>query len=66
MGCAVVVGGSEAVGGTLCWRQLVLLVEMGGWAVWSGVMGAMSGTVEWEHMADCDGGGCGEVVMVVL
>ena len=23
--CAVVVGGSEAVGGTLCWRHLVLL-----------------------------------------
>ena len=30
LGCAVVVvGGAErAVGGTLCWRHLVLLVEM--------------------------------------
>ena len=52
VGCAAVVGGSEAVGGTLCWRQLVLLVEMGGWAVWSGVVGAMSGTVEGEDMVD--------------
>ena len=25
LGCVVVVGGSEAVGGTLGWRQLVLL-----------------------------------------
>ena len=48
----MVVGGSEAVGGTRCWRQLVLLVEMGGWAVWSGVVGAMSGTVEGEDMVD--------------
>ena len=66
VGCAVVVGGSEAVGGTLWWRKLVLLVEMGGWAVWSGVMGAMNGTVEWGHRADCDGDGCGELVMDVL
>ena len=52
LGCAVVVGGSEAVGGTLGWRQLVLLVEMGGWAVWSGVVGAMGRTVEGEDMVD--------------
>ena len=45
---------------------MVLLVEMGGWVVWSGVVGAMSGTVEWEHRADCDGDGCGELVMDVL
>ena len=66
VGCAVMVGGSEAVGGTLWWRHLVLLVEMGGWVVWSGIVGAMSGTVEWEHRADCDGNGCGELVMDVL
>ena len=46
LGCAVVVGGSEAVGGTLWWWHLVLLVEMGGWVVWSETVGAMSGTVE--------------------
>ena len=66
VGCAVMVGGSEAVGGTLWWRHLVLLVEMGGWVVWSGIVGAMSGTVEWGHRADCDGDGCGELVMDVL
>ena len=66
MGCAVVVGGSEAVGGTLWWRHLVLLVEMGGWVVWSGTVGAMSRTVEWGHRADCDGDGSGELVMDVL
>ena len=59
----MVVGGSEAVGGML-WRwHLVLLVEMGGWVVWSETVGAMSGTVEWEHRADCDGDGCGELVI---
>ena len=34
--------------------------------VWSGTVSAMSGTVEWEHRADGDGGGCGELVMDVL
>ena len=43
-----------------------MLVEMGGWVVWSGIVGAMSGTVVWEHRADCDGDGCGELVMDVL
>ena len=66
MGCAVVVGGFEAVGGTLWWRHLGLLVEMGGWVVWSGIVGAMNGTVEWGHRADCGGDGCGELVMDVL
>ena len=65
VGCAVMVGGSGAVGGTLWWRHLVLLVEMGGWVVWSGIVGAMSGTVEWGHRL-CDGDGCGELVMDVL
>ena len=27
---------------------MVLLVEMVGWVVWSGIVGAMSGTVEWD------------------
>ena len=36
------------------------------WVVWSGTVGAMSGTVEWGHRADCDGDGCGELVMDVL
>ena len=66
VGCAVVVGGSEAVGGTLWWRYLVLVVEMGGWVVWSGIVGARCGTVEWEPGADCDGDGCGGLVMAVL
>ena len=46
LGCAVVVGGSEAIGGTLWWWHLVLLVEMGGWVVWSETVGVLSGTVE--------------------
>ena len=46
VGCAVMVGGSEAVGGMLWWWHLVLLVEMGGRVVWSETVGAMSGTVE--------------------
>ena len=62
LGCAVVVGGSEAVGGTLCWRHLVLLVEMEDWMFWSGTVG----TVEWGHRADCDGDGRWELVMDVL
>ena len=66
LGCTVVVGGSEAVGGTLCWRHLVLLVEMEDWMFWSGTVGAMGGTVEWGHGADCDGDGRGELVMDVL
>ena len=66
LGCTVVVGGSEAVGGTLCWRHLVLLVEMEDWMFWSGTVSAMGGTVEWGHRADCDGDGCGELVMDVL
>ena len=51
LGCAVVVvGGSEAVGGTLCWRHLVLLVEMEDWMFWSGQwvpwVGQLSGDME--------------------
>ena len=42
----MVVGGSEAVGGTLWWWHLVLLVGMGGWVVWSEAVGVMSGTVD--------------------
>ena len=66
LGCTVVVGGSEAVGGTLCWRHLVLLVEMEDWMFWSGTVGAMGGTVEWGHGADCDGDGRWELAMDVL
>ena len=68
LGCAVVVvGGAErAVGGTLCWRHLVLLVEMEEWMFWSGTVGAMGGTVDWGHGADCDGGGRWELAMDVL
>ena len=68
LGCAVViVGGAErAVGGTLCWRHLVLLVEMEDWMFWSGTVGAMGGTVEWRHGAGCDGGGRWELAMDVL
>ena len=66
LGCAVVVGGSEAVGGTLCWRYLVLLVEMEDWMFWSGTVGAMGGAVGWGHRADCDGDGRWELVMDVL
>ena len=40
LGCAVVVGGSEVVGGTLCWRQLVLLVEAWWGCSSDGVLGA--------------------------
>ena len=36
---------------------------MGDWVDWSEAVGAMSGTVEWEHRADCDGDGCGEMVI---
>ena len=48
LGCAVVVvGGAERpVGGTLWWRHLILLAEMGEELVsWAGTVGAMSGTV---------------------
>ena len=65
LGCAVVVvGGAErAVGGTLCWRHLVLLVEMEDWMFWSGTVGAMGGTDEWGHGAVCDGGGRWELAI---
>ena len=49
MGCAVVVvGGAErSVGGTMCWRHLILLAEMVEWVSWAGNVGAMCGTVGW-------------------
>ena len=60
----VVVGGAErAVGGTLCWGHLKLLLEMEGWVSWSGIVGAMGGTVDWGHGADCEGGGRWELAM---
>ena len=40
-----------------------LLVEMEGWVSWSGIVGAMGGTVDWGHGADCDGGGRWELAM---
>ena len=68
LGCAVVVvGGAErSVGGTFCWRHLILLAEMEGWVSWSETVGAMGGTVDWGYGADCDGGGGWELVMGVL
>ena len=39
---------------------------MGDWVVWSEAVGAMSGAVGWEHKADWDGDGCGEMVIVEL
>ena len=68
LGCAVVVvsGAERAVGGTLCWGHLKLLVEMEGWVSWSGIVGAMGGTVDWGHGADCGGGGRWELAMDVL
>ena len=49
LGCAVVVVGSaeRSVGGTLWWRQLILLAEMEEWVSWTGPVGAMCGTVDW-------------------
>ena len=49
LGCAVVVvrGAERSVGGTLCWRQLILLAEMEEWVSWAGTVGAMCGTVDW-------------------
>ena len=49
LGCAVVVVGSaeRSVGGTLWWRQLILLAEMEEWVSWAGTVGAMCGTVDW-------------------
>ena len=59
LGCAVVVVSSaeRAVRGTLCWGHLKLLVEM------ETIGGAMGGTVDWGHGADCDGGGRWELAM---
>ena len=49
LGCAVVVvGGAErSVGGTLWWRDLILLAEVEEWVSWAGTVGAMCGTVGW-------------------
>ena len=66
LGCAVVVGGSEAAGGTVCWGHLVLLVEMEDWMFWSGTVGAMGGAVGWGHRADCDGDGRWELMLDLL
>ena len=57
LGCAVVVvGGAErSVGGTLCWRHLILLAEMEEWVSWAGTVGAIC-VVQW----------IGDIALVVM